>query len=157
MNYQEIFETMNDMLDSAAAIPLSGKCLINGDRMRDLINALQESLPQELAQANRILAEKDRIIETAKKDAEDKVKLAEEHARRIVDEDEITKKIKERANDMMKMATTQSKELKVAANGYADSILQNTEQSLVESLNQLRAAKAALRANPTTAPAGEEK
>lgn len=149
MDFNEILEIMTEMVDSAVAVPLSGgKCIVNGERMRELIADLQDCIPQEIAQAKRVLAEKDRLIEDARKEAESKVKIAEEHARRLVEEDEITKKVKERANDMMSLAMTQSKELKNAASDFADNLLRTTEQGLVDSINQLRAAKSALRNVP---------
>lgn len=149
MDFNEILEIMTEMVDSAVAVPLSGgKCIVNGERMRELIADLQDCIPQEIAQAKRVLSEKDRLIEDARKEAESKVKIAEEHARRLVEEDEITKKVKERANDMMSLAMTQSKELKNAASDFADNLLRTTEQGLVDSINQLRAAKSALRNVP---------
>lgn len=149
MDFNEILEIMTEMVDSAVAVPLSGgKCIVHGERMRELIADLQDSIPQEIAQAKRVLAEKERIIEDARKEAESKVKIAEEHARRMVEEDEITQKVKERANDMMSLAMTQSKELKNAAGEFADNLLRTTEQGLVDSINQLRAAKSALRNVP---------
>lgn len=144
MDYLDI---MDEMLDSALAVPLSGgKCMVNADRFRDLIADIRMNLPKELEEAENIVNRRQQIMETAQREIEAKIKIAEERARRLVDEDEITKKVKERANDMMSQAHRQSKELKIAANEFADNILKSTEQGLMDSLTQIRNAKAALKA-----------
>jgi cell division septum initiation protein DivIVA len=144
MDYLDI---MDEMLDSALAVPLSGgKCMVNADRFRDLIADIRMNLPKELEEAENIVNRRQQIMETAQREIEAKIKIAEERARRLVDEDEITKKVKERANDMMSQANRQSKELKIAANEFADNILKSTEQGLMDSLTQIRNAKAALKA-----------
>ena len=144
MDYLDI---MDEMLDSALAVPLSGgKCMVNADRFRDLIADIRMNLPKELEEAENIVNRRQQIMETAQREIEAKIKIAEERARRLVDEDEITKKVKDRANDMMSQANRQSKELKIAANEFADNILKSTEQGLMDSLTQIRNAKAALKA-----------
>lgn len=148
MTIKEILELMDEMLDSALALPLSGgKCMINADKFRQLIADISVSLPKEFEEANRIVQDRQRIIDEAKREAATKVKMAEERARRLVDEAEITRKIKEKASDVISLTQAQTKELKIAANEFSENILKTTEQGLVESLKQIRNARAALK-NP---------
>lgn len=146
MNVNEILDRMDDLMDGAPSLPLSGgKCVVNSERMRELIDELRLNLPQEIKQAKMIVSDRKVILEDAKREAESVVKVAEERARRLVDENEITKKAKERATEIMTTAQTQSRELKRAANEFSENVLKTAEQSLTESLNQVRTAKSALR------------
>lgn len=149
MEVKEILEVMEEMLDGAPTVPLSGgKCLIETERLRELITDIRENLPIELESAKQTLSERQRMLADANEKASSIVKAAEDRARRMVDEDAITRQVKEQAKEMMMLAMNQSKELKNAANEYADRTLKAAEQGLVDSINQLRTAKAALRAMP---------
>ncbi len=146
MNVNEILDRMDDLMDGAPSLPLSGgKCVVNSERMRELIDELRLNLPQEIKQAKMIVSDRKVILEDAKREAESVVKVAEERARRLVDENELTKKAKERATEIMTTAQTQARELKRAANEFSENVLKTAEQGLTESLNQVRTAKSALR------------
>jgi cell division septum initiation protein DivIVA len=146
MNVNEILDRMDDLMDGAPSLPLSGgKCVVNSERMRELIDELRLNLPQEIKQAKMIVSDRKAILEDAKREAESVVKVAEERARRLVDENEITKKAKERATEIMTTAQSQARELKRAANEFSENVLKTAEQGLTESLNQVRTAKSALR------------
>ncbi|WP_077533635.1 HrpE/YscL family type III secretion apparatus protein [Massiliimalia massiliensis] len=146
MNINEILDIMDDMLESAWSVPLSGgKCVIEVDRFGELIDDIRLNLPQEIKQAKLIVTDRKIIIEDAKKEAEGIVKAAEERARRLVDENEINKKAKAQANEVLSTAQTQARELKRAANEFSESVLKNTEQGLLDAVNQIKTAKSALR------------
>lgn len=147
MNINDILNMMEDMLEGSLSIPLSGgKCMVNAERFHELIEDARENIPSEISQAQLVVSQRKVILDDAKREAETMIKVAEERARRLVDENEITKQAKEKAKEMLTTAQTQSRELKRAANEYADNLLKNTEQSLMEAVTQLRTAKAALRA-----------
>lgn len=148
MSVNEILNIMDDVLDNAWSVPLSGgKSVINIERMRELIDDIRLNMPQEVKQAKLIVTDRKIILDDARREAETMIKVAEERARRLVEEDEITKRAKEKATEMITTAQTHSKDLKRAANEYAENILKTTEQGLIESINQVKTAKSALR-NP---------
>lgn len=145
MNIEENLDRLDALIDGATGVPLTGKIFVESNDLIAIVKDLRDNMPQEIAQARKIVAERQHMMEETQKQLEAKVKIAEERARRLVDEDEITKKVKQRVNDMMSNANAQSKELKVAANEFADNILKTTEQGLIDAVNQVRNAKTALR------------
>ena len=85
-------ETMEDILDSAMRIPLSnGRCVIDAERFQELLSDMRLNLPTELKQAKNLLNDRKNILYIAKKEAEDTVHLAEERAKKILDQSEIMK------------------------------------------------------------------
>ena len=79
MNIEEILEQLDDMLDTAWAMPLSGgKVVVDGDRVRDLLDAIRANLPSEIRQARAIVNDRADIVDTAKKEAESIIRNAEE-------------------------------------------------------------------------------
>lgn len=146
MNINEILDIMDDMLESAWAVPLSGgKCVIEVDRFGELIDDIRLNLPQEIKQAKLIVTDRKIILEDAKKEAESIIKAAEDRARRLTDENDINKQAKVQANEILATAQSQARELKRAANEFSENVLKNTEQGLMDAVSQIKTAKAALR------------
>ena len=145
MNAIEILDLMDEMLDKAWNMPMSnGKCVINADRMRELIDDIKRNLPQEIKQARLIVQDRTDILSDARKEADQLVKAAEEKARRLVDQNEITKTAKQNAMEMVQNAQAQARSLKKAANEYVDELLGKNERQLLEAANQAKRARAAL-------------
>ena len=145
MNGTEILDLMDEMLDKAWNMPMSnGKCVINADRMRELIDDIKRNLPQEIKQARLIVQDRADILSDARKEADQLVKAAEEKARRLVDQSEITKVAKQNATEMVQNAQAQARSLKKAANEYVDELLGKNERQLLEAANQVKRARAAL-------------
>lgn len=148
MHMNEILDIMEDMLENAWTVPLSGgKSVIDVERFQEMVNDIRLNMPQEIKQAKLIVTDRKIILDDAKKEAEQIIKTAEERARRMVNENEITKRAKTQAKEIVLTAQTQSKELKRGANEYSEKVLRTTEQNLMDALNQIKTAKTALRSN----------
>lgn len=141
-----IIEVMEDALDAALRIPLSnGKCVIDGERFQELLNDMRLSLPTELKQAKNLLNDRKNILYIAKKEAEDTVRLAEERAKKILDQDELVREAQARANEIVTQAQMQSREIKKATNEFVEQRLTDIENNLVQNLTDIRDTKKALR------------
>ena len=148
MNMNEILDIMEDMLENAWTVPLSGgKSVIDVERFQEMVNDIRLNMPQEIKQARLIVTDRKIILDDAKKEAEQIIKTAEERARRMVNEDEITKRSKAKAKELALTTQTQAKELKRGANEYSEKVLRETEKALMEAMNEIKTAKSALRSN----------
>ena len=123
--------------------------MINADKLRQLIEDIRVNLPREFEEANRIVQDRQRILDDARRRADTEIKKAEEASRRLVEEQEIYKKAKAAGAMILSQAQAQSKDLRIAVNEFAENILKTTEQGLVESLSQVKNARAALKTPPT--------
>ena len=55
MSIDEILEEMDELLDKAGSVPfVSHKKVIDGERMRELINDVRLNMPHELKEAKKI-------------------------------------------------------------------------------------------------------
>ncbi len=139
-------EIMEDLLDSAMRIPLSnGKCVVDAERFQELLGDMRLNLPTELKQAKNLLNDRKNILYIAKKEAEDTVRLAEERAKKILDQDELVRQAQAKANEIMTQAHTQAREVKKAANDFVEQKLSDVENNLIQNLNEIRETKKALR------------
>ena len=91
-NIDGILAMMEDMLDAAWSIPLSGgKGAVDIDRLRELIEDLKMHIPVEVSKAKEIVNDRKIILDDAKKEAEMVIRVAEERAKKLVDHDEVVK------------------------------------------------------------------
>ena len=134
-----ILGMMEGILETAKVFPMSrGRVLVDQDQFLEMLADLRTQLPRELEDARRIGADRNNILETAKKEAEMTTRAAEERARRLVDHDEIVKQAQMQANEIMSTAQLQSRELKKAAIEYADSVLAQVDEQLNKSVIEVR-------------------
>ncbi|HIT80533.1 MAG TPA: ATPase [Candidatus Faecivivens stercorigallinarum] len=134
-----ILGMMEGILETAKVFPMShGRVLVDQEQFLDMLADLRTQLPRELEDARRIVADRNNILETAKKEAEMTTRAAEERARRLVDHDEIVKQAQMQANEIMSTAQLQSRELKKAAIEYADSVLAQVDEQLNKSVIEVR-------------------
>ena len=148
MNIEEILEQLDDMLDTAWAMPLSGgKVVVDGDRVRDLLDAIRASLPSEIRQAKAIVKDRAEIVDTAKKEAEDIIRNAEERRNQILSHEEIVVQAQEKANEIHAQTQKRAREMRRNAQEYTEDLLRRTEEILAQQVGQVRQARVSLRNN----------
>ena len=130
----------------AWGLPLGAeKCVIERDKVLDLLDEIKAQFPTELAEAKRLVAARSEFIANAKREAESIRKVAEEHARQMIDEQEIIRSARAKSNEMIATAEAKSSELRRVANEYADDALKRTEEAIEEALNEVRHSRANFR------------
>lgn len=148
MNIEEILEQLDDMLDTAWAMPLSGgKVVVDGDRVRDLLDAIRANLPSEFRQARAIVKDRAEIVDTAKKEAEGIIRNAEERRNQILSHEEIVVQAQEKANEIHAQTQKRAREMRRSAQEYTDDLLRRTEEILAQQVGQVRQARISLRNN----------
>ncbi|MBD5139687.1 MAG: ATPase [Ruminococcus sp.] len=149
MIIDDILDMMDDLLDSAASVPFSvKKSIIDCDQMRDYINEIRLNLPQEIKQAKLIVRDRQSIMSDATKEADAIIRRAEDRAKVIVSNDEITKAAKARAADILNQAQGKAKEIKNVANKYIDDVLVRSEECLQANLADIRKTRQAIKTLP---------
>lgn len=143
---QELIDMLYNMISEAWGLPLGAeRCVIERDKALDLLDEIKAQLPSELAEARRLVAARTEFIGNAKREAESMRKVAEERARQLVEEQEVVRAAKERANSIVSGAENKSNELRQVANRYADDTLLRTEEAINEALNEVRQARSRFR------------
>ena len=98
-------------------------------------------MPQEILQAKAIVQDKAQIMAKANKEAEEIVRRAEERARHLVDQQEIVFKATEKAKEITQTAQTQAAQLKATVNEYCSNVLNQTQEQLQKSFNEVKLVK----------------
>ncbi|MEG0894586.1 MAG: ATPase, partial [Oscillospiraceae bacterium] len=101
MNINENLDLIDDILDAAWSVPLSGgKCMIDIDKVREIIEDIRLNMPSEIKQAKLIVEDRKSIVEDAKKEANSIIEIANERSKKLVDNNEIVKQAQERAKEI---------------------------------------------------------
>ena len=146
-NIDSILLMIEDLLDGAWSIPLSGgKGAVDVDKIRDLLSQLKMHIPVEVEKAKEIVNDRKIILDDAKKEAEMTIRVAEERAKKLVDHDEVVRQAQAKANEILSTAQLQARELKKATSDYVDSVLKSTEEQVAKSLAELRSKRQAIKA-----------
>ena len=115
MSIDEILEEMDELLDKASSVPfVSHKKVIDGERMRELINDVRLNMPHELKEAKKIEFDCQRILNEAKLNAENIIRKAEERAAQIVSREAIVTEAKKKALDMLTKAQPRPEQMRLA-------------------------------------------
>ncbi len=147
MSIDEILEEMDELLDKASSMPfVAHKKVIDGERMRELINDVRLNMPHELKEAKKIEFDCQRILNEAKLNAEGIIRKAEERASQIVSREAIMTEAKKKAVDMLTKAQAAAKNLQQNAAVSVAKMLNDTESHYARNLQNIKMVKQKLSA-----------
>ncbi|MEG1632441.1 MAG: hypothetical protein RR314_00160 [Oscillospiraceae bacterium] len=142
----ELLELLYTMVSEAWGVPLGNdKCIVERDKVLNLLEEIKAQLPVELSEAKRLVSARDEFIGNAKREAESVRRLAEEKARAMVEEQEIVRISRARANELMTNADNKSRELRRVANEYVDDALRRTEEAVTAALDEIHQSRGRFR------------
>lgn len=142
----ELVEMLYTMVSEAWGVPLGNeKCIVERDKVLIILDEIKAQLPNELAEAKRLKTARDEFISSAKREAESIRKSAEEHARGLIEEQEIVKAARLRSNELLSSAESRTRELYKVANNYVDDAMRRTEEAIASALNEVRQSRAEFR------------
>jgi len=157
MSIDEILEEMDELLDKSASVPFaSHKKVIDGERLRELINDVRLNMPHELKEAKKIEFDCQRILNEAKINAEAIIRKAEERAAQIVSKEAIVTEAKRKAIDMLTKAQTASKTLQQNAINSVNKLMNDTELHYSRALQEMKVMKSRIEGK-ATASANKQK
>ena len=140
---EELINSIQEMVQEAWTLPLSSdKCVIERERMLDLIDELRTSLPADIKMAADIVEKRNEMMPSGKRELDVMKQRFEEEARRMVSQTEIVQEARKKAKEIVGNAEIQARELRRAANEYCEDTLKRSEESLAVSLDEMKKARA---------------
>ncbi|MCH5352768.1 MAG: ATPase [Acutalibacter sp.] len=136
---EDLIEELYDVLEKGWKMPLSaGKVFVDGEEVRQILDEIKEEIPTEVRKARAIVADRTQIIEDANREAETIIRVAQEKADAMIEQDEIVRQAQAKANELLAQAQAKFKEMRQASNDYVEDLMRRTDESLSESLAELR-------------------
>ena len=93
MNEQHIEEMLSalyDMIQDARGVPLaSDKCMVERDKVLDMLDEIISQLPVEIKQSKTIVESRNELIGQARREAENLMREAQEKSDKLISEEAI--------------------------------------------------------------------
>ena len=138
-NIEDIIGSLYDMVQDARAMPLAAdKCILERDRVLDMLDEIIAQLPGELKQSRTIVESRNELINQARREAEGIIRQAEEQARQMVTKEAIYAEAKKRSEELVGQTQNRINQLRKAGNEYMDDALRQTEETITKALNEVR-------------------
>lgn len=138
-NIEDIISALYDMVQDARALPLGAdKCILERDKVLDMLDEIIAQLPVELKQARTIVESRNELIGQARREAEALIRQAQEKADKMIEEEAIYQEAKRQCQEMVLQTQTRMSELRKASNDYMDDALRRTEEAIALSLEDVR-------------------
>lgn len=138
MDTRKLLEELENVVLNASDVPFTNKKMVDKEEVTRLIDAINQSLPNELENAKRIVADKERILLDAEKKADDTIAQAKDYIARITEESELVKQSQERANQIISAANQSAEELRTSSVTYATDVLKYVETNMENMLDTLK-------------------
>jgi len=111
------------------------------DKVLDLLDEIKSDIPGELQMAKEIVSKREAILAAAQKEADKTRELAQEYARQLVNDNEISAEARRRAAETLEKAEKNAREIRRAAAVYCDDTMRRAEQALAHIGKELGAAR----------------
>ena len=138
-NIEDIISALYDMVQDARALPLGAdKCILEREKVLDMLDEIISQLPVELKQARTIVDSRNELIGQAHREAEAAIRQAQEQAAAMIEQEAIYQEAKRQCHEMVLKTQTRMAELRKASNDYMDDALRRTEEAIAISLDDVR-------------------
>lgn len=138
MDIMQLVDELEAVIDKAYRIPFTSNVVINEDDLFDILDQMRISIPQEIKEARRTEAERERILGRAQEEANRIIELAKEKMMAAVDDHQILEAAKTEAKQIVSQAQTENHQLKLQSNEYVADNLSNLEEHLLKLLTTVR-------------------
>ena len=136
---EDIISGLYDMVQDARSLPLAAdKCILERDKVLDMLDEIIAQLPAELKQARTIVESRNELIGQARREAEGMIRQAQEKAAQRVTEEAIYQEAKRQCQELVLNTQSRMADLRKASNDYMDDALRRTEEAIAQSLDDVR-------------------
>lgn len=144
---EQIIEEIEEFVDSCKFQPLSStKIVVNKEELEELLRELRMKTPDEIKRYQKIISNKDAILEDAQQKADAILAEANEKAQQIVSESEVMQTALQQSNQLIEQtnaqaqeiidkATQDSNEIRMSAIRYTDEMLENLEKIMSHTID----------------------
>ena len=138
-NIEDMIGALYDMVQDARSMPLAAdKCILERDRVLDMLDEIIAQLPGELKQSRTIVESRNELITQARREAESILRQAQEQSKQMVTKEAIYIEAKRRSEELVAQTQEQINQLRKVGNEYMDDALRRTEETIAQALEEVK-------------------
>ena len=138
MDILHLVDRLEELVNQATTFPLTRKLMIDEERLIDLIDQMRVSIPEEVKRAQRVVAERDRMLAHAQEKAERVQGVAEQKAIELVEEQQIVVQARRRAEEIIREGRLEAEAIRADADEYVVDTLERMEMEVGRVLQQVQ-------------------
>lgn len=143
---EQLIDEIEEYIDGCKPKFMSNtEIIVNKDEIDELLRELRMKTPDEIKRYQKIISQKEAILNDAKQKAESLINEATIHTNQLINEHEIMQQAYAQANEVVSIASRQAQEIldnatteansvRMAAMQYMDDILAHLENVLISSI-----------------------
>ncbi len=144
---EQLIDEIEEYIDSCKYQALSNtKIIVNKEEIDELLRELRMKTPDEIKRYQKIISNKEAILNDARTKAEALINEATVHTNELINEHEIMQQAYAQANEVVSLASHQAQDIldnatieannmRAAAIQYTDEMLANLENMMVQTMN----------------------
>lgn len=144
---EQLIDEIEEYIEGCKYQPLSStKIIVNKEEIDELLRELRMKTPDEIKRYQKIISNKEAILNDAREKAEALIKETTIHTNELISEHEIMQQAYAQANeivtlatkqaqDILDNATTEANSMRASAMQYTDGILANLESLISHAMN----------------------
>lgn len=123
------------MVEEARSVPLSASCVVHRAELLELLDEARNTLPQDFAKAQNLLASRDAIVEEGRQSAEQLVAMAREEVARMVEQTSIVQAARDESQRILDETRAMAERERQEVENYIDSRLATLEVILNKTMD----------------------
>ena len=135
---EEMITEVVDILAEARPLPMSATVKVNRDELLEILEQVQDKLPEELRAARWLLKERDDFVAKAQQEHADLIAEGRKQVVRMVEREQIVDAAEIRAREILDKATDEANLMKRQTEEFCSSRLQAIESVLEKTLSTMQ-------------------
>jgi regulator of protease activity HflC (stomatin/prohibitin superfamily) len=131
-----LVDQLEKVLNQGWRVPLTASLIVNADECLRLIDQMRISVPSSVKESERMIAERDQILENARARADSMIADAQEQAQEIVSERGISITAERQAEQLLIDSRAEANRMVQQAEDYVADVLQRLSEQLETMLRQ---------------------
>ena len=148
-----LLESLEEVLSDGTRVPFTNRTLIDDEKCLEIIDQVKLSLPKEIRLARQVNAQRDAVLDEARKRAEQMINDAEVEARERMREHHIAREAEAHGQEILVHAERRADQIRREADDYVYRVLLDLDHRLEGLSVVIRGGLRSLQADAEPAPA----
>ena len=110
------------MVEEARGVPLSASCVVHRGEMLAVLDEAKAALPDSFSKAESILANRDKVVDEGRMQAEQMIAMAREEASQLIEQTAIMQQAREEAKNILQEARQEAAEQRQEIEEYIEAL-----------------------------------
>jgi cell division septum initiation protein DivIVA len=133
-----LVDQLQEVVETSSHIPLSDRIVVSSDLLLDLVDAIRNTIPHDVIEAERVLQERHRLLEESREEADHVLESARDQSKFMLQDHHIVKAAELKAERILNQAQREADEVMESADEYVQKLFSQFEDEAVRLAAEIR-------------------